>query len=103
METKSLKALARKILERNHEGKSQETESFSDALAGVGKKETIKKAQGYGCACGHNIYHQIEDFLKEPGDASWEHNYRLSKVWQCENCQAVFEIIGGIKGPQNIN
>ena len=59
----------------------------------------IKKARGYGCGCGHNLYHQVEGFIEEPEDTNWEHQYRLSKVWQCENCKAIYEIIGGSRGP----
>jgi hypothetical protein len=61
------------------------------------------RAKGYGCDCGHNLYHQVEDFVEEPEDDNWEHQYRLCKVWQCENCKATYEIIGGSKGPQFLN
>ena len=57
------------------------------------------KAQGYGCSCGHNLYHQLEDFVEEPADDNWEHQYRLCKVWQCENCKTIYEFIGGTRGP----
>jgi hypothetical protein len=71
------------------------------------EQEKIKnkpiRVQGYGCGCGHNLYHQLEDFVEEPADDNWEHQYRLSKVWQCENCKAIYEIIGGTRGPQFIN
>ena len=67
------------------------------------EQEKIKnkpiRAQGYGCGCGHNLYHQVEDFVEEPEDDNWEHQYRLSKVWQCENCKAIYELIGGTRGP----
>jgi len=112
METKSLKALALKVLEGNHEGNSQETSSFPRnkqtgnssksfpvELSSVGNQETTNKAKGYGCTCGHNLYQHIEEFIEEPADDNWEHQYRLCKVWQCENCKAVYEIIGGTKGP----
>ena len=61
------------------------------------------RAQGYGCCCGHNLYQQFEDFVEEPEDDNWEHQYRLCKVWQCENCKATYEFIGGSKGPQFLN
>ena len=62
-------------------------------------------AQGYGCDCGHNLYQQVDDFVEvsQPENTNWEHQYRLEKVWQCENCKAVYEIIGGSRGPQIIN
>ena len=66
-------------------------------------EENIKKAKGYGCACGHNFYNQVEDFVEKPENNKWEHQYKLSKVWQCNNCKAIYEIIGGTKGPQFIN
>ena len=71
------------------------------SLNSLSSQEKIKivMAQGYGCDCGHNLYHQVEDFIEEPEDAIWEHKYRLSKLWQCENCKAIYEIIGGTKGP----
>jgi ribosomal protein L37AE/L43A len=43
-------------------------------------------AQGYGCVCGHNLYH-----------------YQPGKLWQCENCKTIYEIIGGSRGPKYIN
>jgi hypothetical protein len=61
------------------------------------------RAKGYGCVCGHNLYQQVEDFVEEPEDDNWEHQYRFCKVWQCENCKAIYEIIGGTKGPQYMN
>ena len=67
------------------------------------EQETAKdkpiRAEGYGCGCGHNLYQQVEDFVEEPEDDNWEHQYRLCKVWQCENCKATYEYIGGNKGP----
>jgi hypothetical protein len=39
-------------------------------------------AQGYGCAaCGNKIYQQVFN------------------GWECEKCKAIYEIIGGSKGP----
>ena len=65
--------------------------------------ETVKdkpiRAEGYGCGCGHNLYQQVEDFVEEPEDDNWEHQYHLGKVWQCENCKTIYEIIGGTRGP----
>ena len=44
--------------------------------------KTVKKALGYGCAgCGCKTYQLVVN------------------GWECENCKAVFEIIGGSKGP----
>jgi hypothetical protein len=119
METKSLKALALKVLAGNQQGKSQESKSFPRGiqegnpsksfpveLPRVGNQETPKnetiRAQGYGCGCGHNLYQQVEEFIEESEDTNWEHQYRLSKVWQCENCKAIYEIIGGTRGPLQI-
>jgi len=71
------------------------------------EQETVKdkpiRSQGYGCDCGHNLYHQVENFVEEPEDDNWEQQYRLCKVWQCENCKAIYEFIGGSKGPVPIN
>jgi hypothetical protein len=71
------------------------------------EQEKIKnkpiRVHGYGCGCGHNLYQQVEEFIEEPEDTNWEHHYRLCKVWQCENCKTIYEIIGGTKGPVFIN
>ena len=63
------------------------------------------KAKGYGCICGHNFYQQIEEFVEVdlPENTKWEHQYRRNKLWQCKNCKAVYEIIGGSRGPVFIN
>ena len=68
------------------------------------KDKTIR-AQGYGCICGHNLYHQVENLIEatQPEDTKWEHKYQLGKVWQCENCKTIYEIIGGTRGPVFIN
>jgi hypothetical protein len=66
-------------------------------------EEKLILAKGYGCVCGHNLYHQVEDFVEEPEDENWEHQYRLCKVWQCENCKATYEFIGGTRGPKVIH
>ena len=63
------------------------------------EENKIVMAQGYGCGCGHNLYQQVEEFIEEPEDTNWEHQYRLCKVWQCENCKTIYEIIGGTRGP----
>jgi hypothetical protein len=77
------------------------------SLNSLSSQEKIKNvmAQGYGCDCGHNLYEQIEDFVEatQPEDTKWEHKYQLGKVWQCENCKTIYEIIGGTKGPVFIN
>jgi hypothetical protein len=74
------------------------------SLNSLSSQEKIKivMAKGYGCDCGHNLYHQVEDFIEEPEDANWEHHYRFSKVWQCENCKTIYEYIGGSKGPKEL-
>ena len=58
-------------------------------------------AKGYGCGCGHNLYQQVEDFVevRQPENTKWEHQYRLAPVWQCKNCNTIYEIIGGTRGP----
>ena len=74
------------------------------SLNSLSSQEKIKivMAQGYGCDCGHNLYQQVEDFIEEPEDDKWEHQYKIDKVWQCENCKAIYEIIGGSRGPMLI-
>ena len=75
------------------------------SLNSLSSQEKIKivMAQGYGCDCGHNLYHQVENFVEEPEDDNWEHQYHLGKVWQCENCKATYEFIGGTRGPKVIH
>ncbi len=75
----------------------------TDLLKLLNKPPSPIRAKGYGCGCGHNFYQQVEDFIEEPEDTNWEHQYRLCKVWQCENCKATYEFIGGSKGPQFLN
>ena len=61
-------------------GFSQESQDSQPKLV---KKQIAK---GYGCAgCGCKTYELI------------------ANGWQCENCKAFFEIIGGTKGPILIN
>ena len=67
------------------------------------EENKIVMAQGYGCGCGHNLYQQVEEFIEEPEDTKWEHQYHHTKVWQCENCKTIYEIIGGTAGPQIFN
>jgi uncharacterized protein with PIN domain len=64
------------------------------------------RAQGYGCAaCGNKIYRAIQSWetsnLPEP--SSWTHNHRAVTYWHCESCGAVYELIGGSRGPKIIN
>ena len=64
-------------------------------------EEKLILAKGYGCECGHNLYQQVDDFVEvnQPEDAKWEHQYHHTKVWQCDNCKTIYEIIGGTRGP----
>ena len=71
-----------------------------------GRGKTEKKAQGYGCAgCGNRIYGAIQawEISELPESAEFKHEHTLVTQWQCEGCDAVFEIIGGSKGPQFLN
>ncbi len=68
----------------------------------VENNDLTTRAKGYGCSCGHNLYQQVEDFIEEPEDDNWEHQYRFCKVWQCENCKATYEFIGGSIGPKEL-
>ena len=63
------------------------------------------KARGYGCAeCGSKIYQTIQAWKMNELDqsSSWQYEHRLVTAWKCEGCGAVFQIIGGTKGPQYI-
>ena len=101
------------VKQKHHCEKSEESEERGVqtskegliSLNSLSSQEKIKNvmAQGYGCDCGHNLYQQVEEFIEEPENAKWEHQYRLCKVWQCENCKATYEFIGGSKGPQFLN
>jgi hypothetical protein len=122
METMSIKALAIKALEGNHEGNQQETKSFPMRkpegkpsksfpveLPRVGNQETPRskpvKATGYGCAgCGNKNYTQQEIWTSHrlpEGAWGWEHS--LVKGWRCEGCGSEYLYIGGSTGPQAIN
>jgi hypothetical protein len=70
----------------------------------AGKKPT--RATGYGCAgCGTKIYQAVEVWetrvILEPSE--FKHEHIPVTHWQCEGCGAVFEIVGGSKGPQFLN
>ena len=65
-----------------------------------------KKALGYGCSgCGNRIYKAVEAWetreILEPSE--FKHEHIPVTHWQCEGCGAVFEMIGGSRGPQIIN
>ena len=72
-----------------------------DLLKLLNKPPSPIRAKGYGCGCGHNLYEQIEEIMKvdQPEDLEWKYLHRLAKVWQCENCKTIYEIIGGTRGP----
>ena len=119
METISLKALAIKTLEGNQEGNQQETKSFPRGiqegnhsksfpveLPRVGNQETLKKkptkAQGFGCSgCGNKIYQAVQawEISELPRTSEYTHEHKPVTHWQCQGCKAVFQIIGGSKGP----
>ena len=64
------------------------------------------KAKGYGCAgCGNRIYEVVQawEISELPESSSWTHEHSSVVHWRCEGCDAVFEIIGGSKGPQFLN
>ena len=68
------------------------------------KKPT--RAKGFGCAgCGNCIYRAVEVWeireLFEPSEYTHEHTPVTH--WKCQGCGAVFEMIGGSRGPQIIN
>lgn len=70
------------------------------------KKKHVTRARGYGCgACGNTIYQAVEawEMSELPEGSPWTHEHRAVIHWQCEECKAVYEIIGGSKGPQPIN
>ena len=64
------------------------------------------KAKGYGCAgCGNRIYEVVQawEISELPESSSWTHEHSSVVHWRCDGCDAVFEIIGGSKGPQFLN
>ena len=70
----------------------------------AGKKPT--RAKGYGCAgCGNKIYQAVEawETSELPASAAFQHEHKPVTHWQCERCSAVYEIIGGSRGPQPSN
>ena len=65
-----------------------------------------QKAIGYGCSgCGNRIYEAVQawEISELPESSSWTHEHSSVVHWRCEGCDAVFEIIGGSKGPQFLN
>ena len=70
------------------------------------KKKLSNRATGYGCAgCGNKIYQVIQGWeTKElPESSPWQYEHKPVVHWQCEQCSAVYELIGGSKGPQPLN
>ena len=70
----------------------------------AGKKPT--RAKGYGCAgCGNRIYRAVKawEINQLADNAAYTHEHKPVTHWQCEGCGAVFEIIGGSRGPQPLN
>ena len=69
-------------------------------------KKKPTRAMGFGCAsCGNKIYEAVEVWetreILEPSE--FKHEHIPVTHWQCEGCGAVFEIVGGSKGPQFLN
>ena len=107
METMGIKTLALKALQGNPEGNRGETKSFPRGKQ-KGVKETTPetKAKGYGCGkCGNKLYQAVEAWamFELPASSAWTHEHTPVTNWQCEQCKAVYEWIGGNKGPQPIN
>ena len=64
------------------------------------------KAKGYGCAgCGNRIYEVVQawEISELPASFTWNYEHTSVVHWKCEGCGAVFEIIGGSRGPQPLN
>ncbi|MCJ7600011.1 MAG: hypothetical protein MUO63_00760 [Desulfobulbaceae bacterium] len=112
METRSLKALSMRFLQGNHQGNQKETESFPKETSrkhfGNFKETTpapaqvAKRAEGYGCgACGGKVYRQVTVWETRPlpPGSEWKYEHRPEVGWQCENCETVYPIIGGSRGP----
>lgn len=62
--------------------KAEIIELLKDNFSRISTKNIQNRAQGYGCAgCGCRIY--CPDV----------------NGWKCENCNTIYEIIGGTRGP----
>jgi hypothetical protein len=86
--------------------RAKDDEEQKDKKQEIVKEKTATKVSGYGCAgCGNKIYQAVEVWetreILEPSE--FKHEHKPVTHWQCEGCGAVFEIIGGSKGPQIIN
>ena len=61
-----------------------------------------QQVRGYGCAgCGNRIYRAVTvwEMLNLPETAEFKYEHKPVTNWQCENCKAIYEIIGGTRGP----
>jgi hypothetical protein len=79
---------------------------LKDKKQEIVKEKTATKVSGYGCAgCGNKIYQAVEVWetreILEPSE--FKHEHIQVTHWRCEGCGAVFEIVGGSRGPQKIN
>ena len=70
-------------------------------LAGDQKSQP-QRAKGYGCAgCDNRIYQAVKGWETNelPASSPWTYEHKVVIHWQCENCKAIYEIIGGSRGP----
>ena len=69
-------------------------------------KKKPTRAMGFGCAgCGNKIYEAVQawEISNLPASAEFQHEHKPVTHWQCEGCKAIFQWIGGSKGPQFLN
>lgn len=86
--------------------KEQKGDDFGNIGDIEHRNENKKMAQGYGCAgCGNRIYKAVNawEMRQFPAGTIWEHEHQSVIHWRCEQCQTIYEIIGGSKGPEYIN
>ncbi len=94
---------------QNHPKRSNSVNSVNIVNRNENEKQPQDKpikALGYGCSkCGNRIYEAVEAWVinEMPESYPWTHEHKPVIHWQCEGCGAVFEIIGGSRGPQAIN
>ena len=70
----------------SHNPQKEPQKASFENIENIEHRNENKKALGYGCAgCGCKTYQLVVN------------------GWECENCKAIYEIIGGTRGPQIIN
>ena len=77
----------------------------AEIISLLSKKKPTTRARGYGCVnCGNKIYQAVNswEMSELPAGSPWSHEHRPIIAWQCEQCEAVDEIVNGSLEPHSL-